>query len=180
MYDLIFFLTWPFPNFPHDSDDRESAYNAGDMGSIPGLGRSPGEGNGNPLQYSCLGGPMNRGSMGSQNVRHNWMTITFLTSEEVGKVRMWLRRNELLEVAPANQDFPLGLCQDCLPQEQGLSTWYLQKIRAVLVKKGEGGNDYRRSFKQCLPHTLTFRWDTEIRVAAPRWCIYLGANHSQI
>ena len=79
------------------------------------------------------------------------MTITFLTSEEAGEVRMWLKRNELLEVAPANQDFPLGLCQDCLPQEQGLSTWYLQKIRVVLVKKGEGGNDYRRSFGQYLP-----------------------------
>ena len=39
---------------PGGSDGKESAYNAGDMGSIPGLGRSPGEGNGNPLQYSCL------------------------------------------------------------------------------------------------------------------------------
>ena len=36
--------------------------NAGDVGSIPGLGRCPGEGNGNPLQYSCLGNPMNRGA----------------------------------------------------------------------------------------------------------------------
>ena len=36
--------------------------NAGDTGSIPGLGRSPGEGNGNPLQYSCLGDPMDRGA----------------------------------------------------------------------------------------------------------------------
>jgi len=34
--------------------------NAGDVGSIPGLGRSPGEGNGNPLQHSCLGNPLNR------------------------------------------------------------------------------------------------------------------------
>ena len=39
----------------------ESAYNAGDLGSIPGLGRSPGEENGNPLQYSCLENPMHRG-----------------------------------------------------------------------------------------------------------------------
>ena len=39
----------------------ESTYNAGDMGSIPGLGRSPGKGNGNPLQYSCLGNPIDRG-----------------------------------------------------------------------------------------------------------------------
>ena len=36
---------------------------AGDMGSIPGLGRFPGGGNGNPLQYSCLGNPMNRGAL---------------------------------------------------------------------------------------------------------------------
>ena len=40
--------------------DQESACNAGDMDSIPGSGRSPGEGNGSPLQYSCLGNPMNR------------------------------------------------------------------------------------------------------------------------
>ena len=40
--------------FPDGSDGKESACNAGDPGLIPGLGRSPGEGNGNPLQYSCL------------------------------------------------------------------------------------------------------------------------------
>ena len=39
---------------------KESACNAGDLGSIPGMGKSPGEGNGNPLQYSCLGNPMER------------------------------------------------------------------------------------------------------------------------
>ena len=40
---------------------KESACNAGDLDSIPGLGRFPGEGNGNPLQYSCLENPMDRG-----------------------------------------------------------------------------------------------------------------------
>jgi len=45
---------WKNVHCPGGSDGKESAYNAGDMGSIPGLGRSPGEGNGNPLQYSCL------------------------------------------------------------------------------------------------------------------------------
>ena len=44
-------------DFPGGSDGKASAYNAGDPGSIPGLGRSPGEGNGNPLQYSCLENP---------------------------------------------------------------------------------------------------------------------------
>ena len=48
--------------FPGSSAGRESACNAEDLGLIPGLGRSPGEGNGNPLQYSCLGNPMDRGA----------------------------------------------------------------------------------------------------------------------
>ena len=85
---LVQFLGWedspgegigyPLPvflGFPCGSAGKESAYNAGDLGSIPGLGRSPGEGNGNPLQYYCLENPMDRGagvsqSMGSQRVRH--------------------------------------------------------------------------------------------------------------
>ena len=49
-------------DFPGDSDGKESACNAGDLGLIPGLGRSFGEGNGNPLQYSCLENPMDRGA----------------------------------------------------------------------------------------------------------------------
>ena len=48
--------------FPGGSEDKASACNAGDPSSIPGLGRSPGEGNGNPLQYSCLENPMDRGT----------------------------------------------------------------------------------------------------------------------
>ena len=48
--------------FPGGSEDNASACNAEDPGSIPGLGRSPGEGNGNPLQYSCLENLMDRGA----------------------------------------------------------------------------------------------------------------------
>ena len=64
-------------SFPGGSVGKESAYNVGDLVSIPGLGRSPGEGNGNPLQYSCLENSMDREawwavqSMGSQRVRHD-------------------------------------------------------------------------------------------------------------
>ena len=61
---------------------KESACNAGDPGSIPGLGRSPAEGNGYPLQYSGLENPMARRalvqSMGSQSVGHNRMTNIFI------------------------------------------------------------------------------------------------------
>ena len=49
-------------DFPGGSDSKESACNVGDSGSIPGLGRSPGEGNCNPLQYSCLENSIDRGS----------------------------------------------------------------------------------------------------------------------
>ena len=48
--------------FPGGSDSKESACNVGDLGSIPGSGRSPGEGTGNPLQYSCLENPLDRGA----------------------------------------------------------------------------------------------------------------------
>ena len=58
---------------------KASAYNTGDPGSIPGSGRSPREGNGNPLQYSSLGNPTDRGALratvhGVQRVRHNLET----------------------------------------------------------------------------------------------------------
>ena len=49
---------------PGSSAGKESAYNAGDPGLIPGLGRPPGEGHDNPLQYSCLENPMDRGAHG--------------------------------------------------------------------------------------------------------------------
>ena len=48
--------------FPGASDDKESAYNAGGLGFILGSGRSPGEGNGNPLQHSCLKNSVDRGA----------------------------------------------------------------------------------------------------------------------
>ena len=66
-----------FMGFPGGSDGKESACNVGDLGSIPGLGRSPGRGHGNPLQYSCLGESQGQRilgglqSMGSQRVGHD-------------------------------------------------------------------------------------------------------------
>ena len=55
------FLLLRLISFPGGSDGKESACNVGDLGSIPGSRRSPGEGNGNPLQYSCLENPVDRG-----------------------------------------------------------------------------------------------------------------------
>ena len=53
-----------FRGFPGGSDGKESAYNAGHPGLIPGLGRSPGEGNGHPIHHSCLENPMDTGAWG--------------------------------------------------------------------------------------------------------------------
>ena len=67
--------------FTGGSAGKESVCNAGGLGLIPGLGRSAGEGNGNPLQYSCLENPMDRGSWqatysswGHKRVRHDLVT----------------------------------------------------------------------------------------------------------
>ena len=70
-------------SFPGGSDGKESAWNAGDPGLVPGLGRSPGERNGYPLQYSCLEYPWTEEpgglqSMGSQIVRHDWVANTLV------------------------------------------------------------------------------------------------------
>ena len=67
--------------FPHSSVGEESTCNAGDPGSILGLEKSPGAGNGNPLQYPCLENPMDRGAWwatvyGVTRVRHDWETHT--------------------------------------------------------------------------------------------------------
>jgi len=58
---------------PRRLSGREFAYNAGDLSSIPGSGRSPGEGNGNPLQCSCLENPMDRGA---------WWATTYRVTKE--------------------------------------------------------------------------------------------------
>ena len=68
-----------FMGFPRSSVGKESACNAGDLGLIPGVGRSPGEGNSNPLQYYCLENPMDRGAWqgtahGVARVRHDLAT----------------------------------------------------------------------------------------------------------
>ena len=64
--------------FPGGSDSKESTCNAGDTGSVHGLGRSPGEGNGKPLQYSGLENPMDRGAWGVRvhGVAKSWTRLS--------------------------------------------------------------------------------------------------------
>ena len=60
VHPFIYIYIVIYGGFPGGSDGKESAFNAGDLGSIPRLGRSPGEENGNPLQYSCPENSMDR------------------------------------------------------------------------------------------------------------------------
>ena len=81
------FLYYWFSHFPGNSGSKESACNTEDAGSIPGSGRFPGEGNGNPLQFSCLGNPMGRGAW--------WTTIHGVT-----KSQTWLRDQAFTFIGP--------------------------------------------------------------------------------
>ena len=64
--------------FPGGSDSKESPCSAGDTGLIPGSGRFPGEGNGYPLQYFCLGNPMNKGAWWAtvHGVANSWTQLS--------------------------------------------------------------------------------------------------------
>ena len=71
--------------FPGGSEVKASACNEEDLGSIPGLGRSPGEGNGNPLQYSCLGNSMDRGT---------WWAVHGVTERDITNTSLDLEMQE--------------------------------------------------------------------------------------
>ena len=74
---IILMQSCGFMGFPSGSAGKDSACNAGDLGSIPGLGRYPGEGKGYPLQYSCLENSMDGIAHVTQKVEHNWVKFTF-------------------------------------------------------------------------------------------------------
>ena len=86
--------------FPGGSEVKASACNAGDLGLIPGLGRSPGEGNGNPLLYFCLGNPTDRGAwwptvhgVAKSQTRLSNFTFTFCFWKNDGKNIMYEKLN---------------------------------------------------------------------------------------
>ena len=85
--------SWDPMGFPGGSDSKASAHNAGDPGSIPGLGRSSGEGNGKPLQYSCLENSMDEGAC--------WATVH-------GVAKSWTRLSDFTFTFTLERDFPGG------------------------------------------------------------------------
>ena len=106
-----------FQDFPGGSDGKESACNAGDLGSIPGLGRSPGEGDGYPLQYSCLKNSMDRGAQGLRGHKELAMTDPLSLSQvskEKGYEYRWEQHTQALHedalTACMPETVPPGLC----------------------------------------------------------------------
>ena len=111
------------PGFPCSSVGKESPCSAGDLGSIPGSGKSPGEGNGNPLQYSCLENPMDRGAWrttvrGVTRVRHDWATKP---------PRPGARAEELVGLRRALQ----GCGRPCLPTSSLLCVWRPLQLEGI-------------------------------------------------
>ena len=136
-------------DFLDGSDGKVSVWNAEDLGSIPRSGRSPGEGNGNPLQDSCLGNSMDRGALwatvrGAARVRHDWSYLASMESRKMVLMSLfaghrWRRtRTKGKEQWPSQEtepDLPLSVWGS--PAEawvgSGLSQW--QRISIFSFKK---------------------------------------------
>ena len=110
--------------FPGGPDGKESTCNAGDLYSIPGLGRSPGEGNGYPLQYSCLGNSMDRGTCWATvlGVTKNWTQLSNGAQEELRLQRI----SSLPCIIPKIPPQKINLHSQ-LAQRQRIHVWGTQK-----------------------------------------------------
>ena len=124
--------------FPGGSDSKEYACNAVHLGSIPASGKSPGEGNGYPLQYFCLENPRDRGTWWvivqvSQRVGHNWATFTFTSQEmsmhtgedpEIYQYGLWTRQIKMIAVKGNKDEMPHISDLNCHNNvTHGLSLW---------------------------------------------------------
>ena len=105
-------------DFPGGSDGKASVYKVGDLGSSPGLGKSPGEGNGNPLQYYCLENPMDRGAWwatvhGVEKSR-TWLSdFTFTFCHKGGVICI----SEVIDISPGNLDSSLCFFQSSISHD---------------------------------------------------------------
>ena len=114
--------------FPGGSAGKESTCNAGDLGSIPGLGRSPAGGHGNPLQYSYLENPMDREepgglqSIGSQRVAQDWATTHSTAQSYLHQIKeIQLHR---IHTGSSHEDI-LGWAFYCTEWDAGIKTYLL-------------------------------------------------------
>ena len=118
--------TWGFPG---SSDSKEFTCNTGDLGSMPGLGRSPGGGDGNPLQYFCLENPHGQRSLvgySPEGVQELDMTeVTYLACISISIMEYYLvmRKKEILPFVTTLMDFDSMMLSE-IRQRKTNTTWY--------------------------------------------------------
>ena len=125
--------------FPGVSDGKESSHNGGDSGSIPGLGRSPGEGNGYTLQYSCLENFMDRGAW--------WAVVHGVTKSQI-QVRnfhfhFWLKACSVVNYWIFDLEHSMAITLSTVPKvptHPPLSYWCLHKPQQEWLSPYEGGS----------------------------------------
>ena len=184
---------------PDGSDTEESACNAGDLGSIPELGRSYGEGSGNPLQYSCLENSKDRGDWwatvhGVKRVRHDWRTNTFTFSFvkwehiEDSSRKSRKREKEVFESKPSLfSGLQVSLC--CLQGSH--SGHYHLRVHAIvnvlgrlmaLICSENGESKVKVLYLPPLKKSHFFRWNLETWPVKPSWeishqyCIFISIS----
>ena len=113
----MFSITTHLLGIPDGSDSKESICNVGVLGLIPGLGRSPGEGNSNPLQYSCLENPMDRGA---------WKATVHGGHKELDTTER-LTYNHLLNVNPNHNEISSHTSQNNYCQKEN-KRWMLVRM----------------------------------------------------
>ena len=124
---------WLRAGFPGGSDGKESACSAGDLDSIPGLGRSPREGNANPLQYSCLENSTDRGAL--------WTTVRGVTKSRTQQSDFHFR---WLRAGGAGRRSGLSLSSDCVPSAcpflhitpSEVDVTFIRHVRDTEAKRG--------------------------------------------
>ena len=154
--------------FPGSSDGKDSACNVGDQSSIPGLGRSPGEGNGNPLQYSCLENPWTEKLsglqlMGSQRVRHNWANKYF----DIVKCKTYYVLRAMWENWSTARYRSQKWLFKCKTDREVKYIWFeLEMIISFQGSASKGPSAWpckkKKSVSQPQLYIITFIYDTEI------------------
>ena len=124
-------MVYTFMDFPGGSDGKASVYNAGDLGSSPELGRSPGEGNSNPLQNSCLENPMDGGAW--------WATVHGVT-----KSQTWLSDFTFWLLSVTHSHLTLCNPMDCSPQASSVHEILQTRIQEwIAISFSRGSSQLR-------------------------------------
>ena len=152
-----------FLGFPCGSAGKEFACNVGNLGSIPVLGRSPGEGKGYPLQYSGLENFMDRRSLGSQRAGHGWVTFTFTFKVRSQNMSHWAKI-KVFSGLHFCLEAPGGVVFCCLFQLLGVPSilWLVAPFSTFRSSSGSLGPSrmtllHHISFSKCSVHSSICR-----------------------